>query len=144
MTTRTTRLALASLLFSALLAAGPAGAEGNLASKPTKLAPLVMNKDLSMSVKQYELTTGKYYRWQVESKGGEEFQLRAPDLFRNSWVDQIVTNGIEVKPMGGVYGIEFDDPGATEIWFVPIRPGDYEFYVAGQRERGMLGKFIVR
>ena len=119
-------------------------AEGNLASKPTKLEPLVLNSDLSISVKEYRLSTGKYYRWTIESKGGEEFQLRAPDLMRNSWIDQIVVNGIETKPFGGIYGLEFDDPGTVEVYFIPIRPGDYEFYIAGQRERGMLGKFVVR
>jgi len=119
-------------------------AEGNLASKPTKLEPLVLNSDLSISVKEYRLSTGKYYRWTIESKGGEEFQLRAPDLMRNSWIDQIVVNGIETKPFGGVYGLEFDDPGTVEVYFIPIRPGDYEFYIAGQRERGMLGKFVVQ
>ena len=122
----------------------PAAAQGNLASKSTRLAPLVLNPDLSMSVKEYQLTTGKYYRWSIESKGGEEFLLQAPELFRNSWIDQIVVNDIEIKPMGGIYGIEFDSPGTTEVWFIPLRPGNFEFYVAGQRERGMVGKFIAR
>ena len=138
---------LAALICAILVTASPSAstrAEGNLASKPTKLEPLVLNTDLSISVKEYKLATGKYYRWTIESKGGEEFQLRAPDLMRNSWIDQIVVNGIEAKPFGGVYGLEFDDPGTVEVYFIPIRPGDYEFYVAGQRERGMLGKFVVR
>lgn len=127
-----------------LVASQTALAEGNLASKPTRLPPLVLNSDLTMSVKEYQVTTGKYYRWTVESKGGEEFRVQAPELFRNSWIDQIVINDIEVKPLGGIYGVEFDSPGKAEIWFIPLRPGDYEFFIAGQRERGMLGKFIAR
>lgn len=136
--------ALAVACLAIFLLAGPAGAEGNLASKPTRLEPLVLNADLSMSVKEYQLTTGKYYRWTIESKGGEEFALTAPELFRNSWIDQIVINDIEVKPMGGIYSVEFDEPGKAEIAFVPIRPGNYDFYVPGQQSRGMTGKFIVR
>ncbi|WP_414474456.1 hypothetical protein [Microvirga sp. M2] len=131
-------------LSAGLISCGAALAEGNLASKPTRLDPLVLNKDLSMSVKEYQLSTGKYYKWTVESKGGDEFRISAPELFRNSWIDQIVINDIEVKPMGGIYGVEFDEPGKADIWFVPVRPGNYEFYVPGQQERGMIGKFIVR
>ena len=32
----------------------------------------------------------------------------------------------------------------VRVWFVPIRPGNFDFYVAGQQERGMIGKFVVR
>jgi hypothetical protein len=131
-------------LMALLFASQATHAEGNLASKPTRLPPLVLNSDLSMSVKEYQISTGKYYRWAVESKGGEEFQVQAPELFRNSWVDQVVINDVEVKPLGGIYGVEFDSPGTAEIWFVPLRPGNYEFFIAGQRERGMVGKFIAR
>jgi uncharacterized cupredoxin-like copper-binding protein len=44
----------------------------------------------------------------------------------------------------GLYGLEFDDEGQIRIWFVPIRPGNYEFYIDGHKERGMVGTFIVR
>ena len=50
---------------------------------------------------------------------------------------------MEVKPMG-LYGLEFDDEGLIRIWFVPIRPGNYEFYIDGHKQRGMVGTFIVR
>ncbi|WP_011581932.1 MULTISPECIES: hypothetical protein [Chelativorans] len=120
-------------------------AEGNLASKPERLEPLVLGADLSFSVKEYTLETGKYYRWQIQSQGGEEFLVKAPELFRNSWVNQVVINDIEVKPVGGgIYGVEFDDEGTADVWFVPIVPGDFEFYADGFEERGMLGKFVVR
>ena len=35
----------------------------------------VMDANLNFSVKEYKIETGKYYRWKIESKGGEEFQL---------------------------------------------------------------------
>jgi hypothetical protein len=60
-------------------------------------------------------------------------------------VTQVVINDIEVKPVGGgIYGVEFDDEGTADVWFVPIVPGDFEFYADGFEERGMLGKFVVR
>lgn len=131
---------------SAVMAlATPVSAEGNLASQPELLETLELGADLSFSVTEYQLETGKYYRWQIASGGGEEFLVRAPELFRNAWVNQIVINDIEVKPVaGGIYGIEFDDEGSADVWFVPIRPGDYDYFVDGHEERGMLGKFVVR
>lgn len=119
-------------------------AEGNLASRATRLEPLVMDVDLNFSVKEYQLETGQYYRWRIESDGGEEFLVKAPGLFRNAWVNQIVINDIEVKPLGGIEGVEFDDAGMADVWFVPIRPGNYEYYVDGYESRGMKGTFIVR
>ena len=119
-------------------------AEGNLASRATRLDPLVMDVELNFSVTEYRIETGKYYRWRIESDGGEEFLIKAPGLFRNSWINQIVINDIEVKPLGGIEGVEFDDAGIADIWFVPVRPGDYEYYVDGFETRGMIGKFVVR
>jgi uncharacterized cupredoxin-like copper-binding protein len=136
-----------NLLLGAALLALPAGAvaEGNLATQTIRLDPTVMKADLSFAPLEYQIETGKYYRWEIVSEGGEEFQIMAPELFRNIWVNQIVINDIEVKPFGGaVYSIEFDSEGSAAVWFVPIRPGEYEYYVDGYEERGMLGKFVVR
>jgi len=123
----------------------PAYAEGNFASQLTELEPLVMSgQDLSFSVNEYTLETGKYYKWRIESDGLEEFRVNAPELWRASWINQVVINDIEVKPLGGIYGVEFDDEGGADIYFVPLMPGNYEFSAPGFEERGMTGKFIVR
>ena len=75
--------------------------------------------------------------------GGEEFQIMAPDLFRNSWIDQVVIEDLEVQPMG-LYAIEFDDEGTIDVWFVPIRPGNFDFWIDGYENRGLAGTFEVR
>ena len=134
--------ALALIPIVVVLAA-PALAEGNLASRATRLEPLELKGDLSFSVKEYTLETGKYYRWRIISDGGEEFLVKAPDLFRNSWINQIVINDLEVKAFG-LFGVEFDDAGTIDIWFVPIRPGNFDYWVDGQEMRGMIGTFVVR
>lgn len=125
----------------AVLWAGSAEAAGNLAARATRLPPLVIDKELNFSVKSYELTTGTYYRWTVESKAGDEFRLVAPDLFENSWVDQVSIRGIEVHGPSTIRGIEFDEDGAVSIYFIPIRPGEYGF---GVRGREPAGKFVVK
>ena len=50
----------------------------------------------------------------------------------------------EVKPFGGIYSLEFDAEGAIDVFFVPIRPGTYEYFVENYRESGMLGVIEVK
>lgn len=139
------RSVLKSLAISgSVLAATSAYAEGNLAAQATRLPDMAIDSaELSLSVSQFELETGKYYRWRIVHDGGEEFQILAPDLFRNSWINQVVIEDLEVQPMG-LYAIEFDDEGTIDVWFVPIRPGNYDFWIAGYENRGLAGTFVVR
>jgi hypothetical protein len=123
--------------------AGPLWAEGNLAAAPERLEPLQLDgAEWSMAPLEYTLETGKYYHWEISSDGLEEFAFMAHELWRNSWINQVVINDLEVKPMG-LYSVEFDDEGTFEIWFVPIRPGRYDFWVDGFETRGMIGHFEV-
>ena len=118
-------------------------AEGNLASQPTKLE-LQIKGDLSMSAYSFELETGKFYKWIIESDGIEEMMLQAPDIFRNVWVSQIVIDEREIHGVNSLYGIEFDDEWDVAIFLVPIRPGKFEYYVKGYKDRGMVGTFNVK
>ena len=126
-----------------LLLAGSAHAEGNLAANGTDLTLSINTEDLTFSQNTWELETGKYYRIDITSDGNEEISVVAPELWRNSWINQIVVNDLEVKSYG-LYSVEFDDAGTFNISFVPIRPGEYEIYVPGYEERGLKGKFIVK
>ena len=118
--------------------------EGNLASRAESLPDMLVDSDtLTFSTSEFRIETGKYYRWRIVHDGGEEHRLLAPELFRNSWIDQVVIENLEVKPMA-LYSVEFDDAGTIDIWFVPIRPGDFEFWMDGYKTRGLSGKFVVR
>lgn len=131
-------------LFVSFAMAPGAFAEGNLASRATRLPDMAIDSaNLSLSVSEFELETGAYYRWRIVHDGGEEFQLMAPDLFRNAWIDQVVIEDLEVKPLG-LHSVEFDDEGTIDIWFVPIRPGNFDFWIEGYRDRGLGGTFVVR
>ncbi|MFO1183629.1 MAG: hypothetical protein U1E56_02430 [Bauldia sp.] len=141
-------------LTAGLVAAAPAQAVDILATAPIELAPLKMDgRKISFSVKEYTLETGKYYKWHVEGDGVEEFTVMAPELFRNSWIAKIVMNAaecptakceVELYPGGAVYALQFDDPSSADVYFVPVRTGDFEFYAKGYQPRGMTGKFKVR
>jgi hypothetical protein len=123
--------------------ATPVLAEGNLASRATELELNINTVDLAFSEDQFDIETGEYYILHVTSDGAEEIQVVAPELWRNSWINQVVVNDLETTPYG-LYGIEFDDEGTFSIGFVPIRPGEYEIYVPGYENRGLKGKFVVK
>ncbi len=127
----------------AAMVAVPALAEGNLASRATELELDIDTIDLAFSQEQFDIETGKYYILHVTSDGAEEIQVVAPELWRNSWSNQVVVNDLETTPYG-LYGIEFDDEGTFSIGFVPIRPGEYDIYVPGYETRGLKGKFVVK
>ena len=38
----------------------------------------------------------------------------------------------------------FDDEGSVDVFFVPIRPGNYDFFAPGHEQRGLKGTFVVR
>jgi hypothetical protein len=136
-------MAVASALGLAAMVSAPALAEGNLASRATELELNINTVDLAFSQAQFDIETGKYYILHVTSDGAEEIQVVAPELWRNSWINQVVVNDLETTPYG-LYGIEFDDEGTFSIGFVPIRPGEYDIYVPGYENRGLTGKFVVK
>ena len=80
----------------------------------------------------------------LSSDGLEELGVMAPDLFQNSWVNQLTIDDLEVKMNGAFSSIEFDDEGTISVSFVPIRPGNYSFYSPGFEKAGLTGTFVVR
>ncbi|WP_417568162.1 hypothetical protein [Marinobacter sp.] len=103
----------------------------------------MLNAADGFSIKRYELQAGVYYRWRIQSDDLEEYKLLAPDFFRESWIDQVVVEGLEVKPMG-LHAVEFDQSGEMDVWFVTIRPGTYRYYIEGLEREGFSGEFVVK
>ncbi len=122
---------LAALLvaFTAtLFATAPASAQSGLLKKKTKLDPITLAAGKPLAAKPYELEAGKFYSIDVVADGSQELAIAGPEFFRNVWVNEIVINGIEVRPLG-VDSIEFDDEGKATISFIPIRPGTFELKI---------------
>ncbi|MGK9233292.1 hypothetical protein KXS07_16680 [Inquilinus limosus] len=138
---RAPTIAAAAALLLAL--AGPAAAQGGLTTRATNLEPLKLSSGKPFPEKPYELQAGKYYRWTIESDGTAELAIVAPEFFRNIWINEVVINKIEVRPLG-LDSIEFDDEGAATISFVPIRPGTFTFHAPGTEAAGMRGTFVVK
>jgi hypothetical protein len=120
-------------------------AKGNIASSPIRLPELKIDTvHLKYSQTAYTLETGKYYFWTVSSDGEEEdIGLAAPELFANSWINQIVADDVDIHSPT-FSEIMFDDDAASfQIQFIPLRPGRYDFYSPGFETHGLKGQITV-
>jgi len=107
--------------------------------------PLILgSKDNSfhMEPKEYRLTVGQGYRWEIRAETDFEYGVVAPEFFRNIFIRKIEAEEIEISTPT-FEKISFEDVGEAELVFVAIRPGTYEFGVQSMKARGMVGKIIV-
>jgi hypothetical protein len=121
-------------------------AEGYLAQKPEKLPELVLGlgeTGYGVSQKDFALSTGKAYRLKIKSTGQKECAWQAPEFANYIWLRKVDVNRVEIKA-SHVYEIEMEREGEAEIFFVPIRPGDYAWGCRGLESKGLAGKFIVK
>lgn len=114
----------------------------NLITKATDLPPLQLSAGKGFPKEAIQLEAGKYYRWKIESDGTSEMAIAAPDFFRFIWINEVVVNDIEVRPIG-LDSIEFDDAGSAVISFVPIRPGEFEYFMPNSGD-AYRGKIVVK
>jgi hypothetical protein len=133
-------------LVAAVAFPGLAGAEGYLALKPEKLPDLVLGlgeAGYGVSQKDYALVTGKAYRLKLKSTGQKECAWVAPELANSIWLRKVEVSGVEIKA-SHVYEIEMEREGEAELFFVPIRPGEYAWGCKGLEGKGLAGKFVVK
>lgn len=78
----------------------------------------------------YALQSGAYYKLFITADGSAELALSGPDFFRAIWINEIVVNQIEIRPMA-VDSLEFDAAGTAEISFVAIKPGSHVLQIPG-------------
>ena len=76
------------------------------------------------------LKSGRYYEIEIEADGSQELAISGPSFFRSVWIDEIVINGIEIRPMA-IDSMEFDEAGTAEISFIAIKPGNHFLSVPG-------------
>ncbi len=124
------RIAIVLGAVGALAFAGAASAQSGLVGKVTDIATLKLSSGAPLSGKPIEIEAGKYYRIKIESDGSAEMAISGAAFFRNCWVNEIVINDIEVRPLG-VDSIEFDDEGEAAISFICMKPGKYELAAPG-------------
>ncbi len=76
------------------------------------------------------LQSGAYYEMRITADGSGELGLSGPDFFRAIWMNEIVINDIEVRPMA-IDSFEFDDEGEALLSFIAIKPGSYRVGIPG-------------
>ncbi|QFU10101.1 hypothetical protein PARPLA_00334 [Rhodobacteraceae bacterium THAF1] len=76
------------------------------------------------------LESGKVYEMEIEADGSAELALAGSAFFRAIWINEIVINGLEIRPYG-IESVEFDEAGTMEIEFLAIKPGRYELRQPG-------------
>ena len=108
------------------------GAAGLLSKKNRgKIPDLTLSAGMPLLESgKIELKSGTYYELEIEADGSQELALAGAGFFRAIWVDEIVIEGIEIRPLG-VDSLEFDEAGKVEISFLAIKPGTYSLGVPG-------------
>lgn len=76
------------------------------------------------------LKSGMVYELEIEADGTGELALEGPGFFRAIWVNEVVVNGLEIRPYG-LESLEFDEAGVMEIEFVAIKPGRFFLRIPG-------------
>ncbi|MDO5631880.1 MAG: hypothetical protein Q4G22_08585 [Paracoccus sp. (in: a-proteobacteria)] len=109
----------------------------------TDLAPLTLSSGQPVAGGEYKLKSGGYYRITIQADGTQELSLSGGDFFRAIWVNEVVINDIEIRPMG-IHSIEFDAAGEARISFVAILPGRHVLSVPGSSGDTMQAVFHIQ
>ena len=96
------------------------------------LPPLTISSGQPLAEAPWALQSGAYYEVEIVADGSQELTLVGPGFFRAIWIDEIVINDLEVRPLG-LDSLEFDDAGTLELGFIAIKPGQYTLEIAGAR-----------
>lgn len=96
----------------------------------TTLPPITLSVGKPLAEAPLELLSGGYYQIEITADGTGELALSGASFFRNIWVNEVVINDLEVRPLG-LDSFEFDAAGTINLSFIAIRPGNYELRVPG-------------
>ncbi len=94
------------------------------------LPPILLSAGMPLAEAPLALRSGTYYEIEITADGSQELALVGPEFFRAIWIDEIVIEGLEIRPLG-LDSVEFDEAGTMEIGFLAIKPGRYALTVPG-------------
>lgn len=109
----------------------------------TDLAPLALAAGQPVASAEYTLKSGGYYRIDINADGSQELALSGGDFFRAVWVNEVVINDIEIRPMG-VHSLEFDDAGTATMSFIAVVPGRYTLSIPGSHGETQQAVFNIQ
>ena len=100
------------------------------ASNKHDLEPIQLSAGMPLTAEPWVLKSGSYYEFEIQGDGSQELALVGPEFFRAIWIDEIVVEGLEIRPLG-LDSIEFDEAGEMEIGFIALKPGAYYIKIPG-------------
>ncbi|MDW4498621.1 hypothetical protein R5H30_11560 [Sulfitobacter sp. D35] len=89
------------------------------------------------------LKSGTGYELEIVADGTGELALEGPGFFRAIWINEIVINGLEIRPFG-IESVEFDEAGTMEIEFIAIKPGRYFLRQPGSTGEGQRVEIVIQ
>ncbi len=93
-------------------------------SNKEDLPELTLSSGKPISEAPLTLKSGTVYEIEITADGTGELALEGPGFFRAIWINEIVINGLEIRPFG-IESVEFDEAGTMEIEFLAIKPGQF-------------------
>jgi hypothetical protein len=141
----------AMIVAAVLSMAGSAGAQqfdygfAGLMGKANRadLPSLTLASGQPVQEAPYDLKSGGYYKLKIVANGSAELALSGGDFFRAIWINEIVINNIEIRPMG-VHSLEFDAAGEAEISFIAVTPGSFTLSIPGSSGNTQKAVFNIR
>ena len=109
----------------------------------TDPAPLTLAAGQPVASAEYTLKSGGYYRIDITADGSQELALSGGDFFRAIWINEIVIEDIEIRPMG-IHSIEFDSAGTATLSFIAVLPGRYALSVPGSSGDSLQAVFNIQ
>jgi hypothetical protein len=76
------------------------------------------------------LESGAYYTLEITADGSAELAIEGASFFRAIWMNEIVINKIEIRPMA-IDSIEFDKEGVATLSFIAVKPGRHIVRIPG-------------
>ena len=93
--------------------------------------------------KDVVLESGTYYKMFITADGSAELAVSGPSFFRAIWMNEIVINKIEIRPMA-IDSIEFDKAGKAELSFIAIKPGTHVLRIPGTTGKTQQIKISIK
>ncbi|NAZ37913.1 hypothetical protein [Rubellimicrobium sp. CFH 75288] len=109
---------------------GPAGLLARCNRGEPVALTLSSGRPLYEGPQPVELQSGAYYVIEITADGTAELAIAGPEFFRAVWINEVVVEDIEIRPLG-LDSLEFDSAGTARISFVAIRPGRYAIAIPG-------------
>ena len=131
------------LLISSFFVSSVFAQAGLLTGGAARLEPITLSSGMPLAAQAYELESGGYYQIDIVCDGSAELAISGSGFFRNIWMDEVIINDIEIRPLG-IDSLEFDDEGTATLKFIAIRPGTYELRIPGTTGDTQKATFTIK